>query len=281
MPTMRTLQQGPVTVAQFCCDAGPRDAPYWEQHGAWAVSYVQRGSFGCQCGTRHFELVPGSVLVGRPGSEFRCTHDHHHGGDVCMAVFVAPEVADELQPGRAAWQSGALPPLPELMAIAEMMCASAEGHNDLGLDETALVFASRYGRLGGRGRRGTTAPRPQDRHRVVRSALWIDENAAEPVDLQRLAREAGLSMYHYLHVFGAVLGVTPHQYLVRCRLRRAAQLLATDDRSVTDVAFDVGFADLSNFVRSFHRAAGVSPSAFRRAAKGDRKILQERLAASA
>ena len=72
--------------------------------------------------------------------------------------------------------------------------------------------------------------------------------------------------------------MTPHQYLVRSRLRRAARLLADDARSITDVAFDVGFGDLSNFVRTFHRAAGVSPRAFRRAAKGDRKILQDRLA---
>ncbi len=59
----------------------------------------------------------------------------------------------------------------------------------------------------------------------------------------------------------------------------SARLLADDDRSITDVAFDVGFGDLSNFVRTFHRAAGVSPRGFRRAAKGDRKIFQDRLAA--
>lgn len=76
-----------------------------------------------------------------------------------------------------------------------------------------------------------------------------------------------------------MLGVTPHQYLVRSRLRHAARLLADDDRPVTDVAFEVGFADLSNFVRTFHRAAGVSPRGFRQAAKGDRKIFQDRLAA--
>ena len=75
--------------------------------------------------------------------------------------------------------------------------------------------------------------------------------------------------------------MTPHQYLVRSRLRRAARLLADGARSITDVALDVGFADLSNFVRTFHRAAGVSPGRFRRAARGDRKILQERLAATA
>ncbi|CKU14263.1 DNA-binding transcriptional activator FeaR [Mycobacterium tuberculosis] len=48
---------------------------------------------------------------------------------------------------------------------------------------------------------------------------------------------------------------------------------------MTEVAFDVGFADLSNFVRTFHRAAGVSPSGFRKAARGDRKIFQDRIAA--
>jgi AraC-like DNA-binding protein len=47
------------------------------------------------------------------------------------------------------------------------------------------------------------------------------------------------------------------------------------------VALDVGFADLSNFVRSFRRAAGVSPREFRRAARGERKIFQERIARTA
>ncbi|XXT60555.1 helix-turn-helix domain-containing protein [Sorangium sp. So ce590] len=67
--------------------------------------------------------------------------------------------------------------------------------------------------------------------------------------------------------------------LVRARLRRAARLLADGARSITDIALDVGFGDLSNFVRTFHRAAGVSPRGFRRAARGDRKIFQDRLAA--
>ena len=72
-------------------------------------------------------------------------------------------------------------------------------------------------------------------------------------------------------------GVTPHQYLVRSRLRRAARLLSERERSVTDIAIDVGFGDLSNFVRTFHRAAGVSPTEFRRAAAGDCTIFQDRL----
>ena len=73
--------------------------------------------------------------------------------------------------------------------------------------------------------------------------------------------------------------MTPHQYLVRARLRRAARLLSEPELKITDVALDVGFADLSNFVRTFHRAAGVSPRRFRSAARGERKILQDRMAA--
>ena len=104
-------------------------------------------------------------------------------------------------------------------------------------------------------------------------------DANEEIDLHAAAAEAGLSPFHFLRLFGSVLGVTPHQYLVRARLRHAARLLADDARPVTDVAFDVGFADLSNFVRTFHRAAGVSPRRFRQAARGERRVFQARLEA--
>ncbi|HEX9602943.1 MAG TPA: helix-turn-helix domain-containing protein [Myxococcales bacterium] len=56
---------------------------------------------------------------------------------------------------------------------------------------------------------------------------------------------------------------TPHQYLVGARLRRAARLLLTTSLPVTEVALEAGFGDLSNFIRTFRRAAGRSPRAFR------------------
>ena len=57
---------------------------------------------------------------------------------------------------------------------------------------------------------------------------------------------------------------------MRSRLRHAARLLADEERAITDIALDVGFADLSNFVRTFRRAAGVSPRDFRKLARGER-----------
>jgi AraC-like DNA-binding protein len=61
------------------------------------------------------------------------------------------------------------------------------------------------------------------------------------------------------------------QYLIRCRIRRAARLLAHETHPISGIALDVGFRDLSNVVRTFHRAAGVSPRAFRRAAQRPRR----------
>jgi AraC-like DNA-binding protein len=112
---------------------------------------------------------------------------------------------------------------------------------------------------------------------VVRAALFIEEHAPQPVDLDAAAREAGLSAFHFLRSFAAVVGVTPHQYLLRCRLQRAAALLAETSRPITAVAGSVGFNDLSNFVRTFHRASGVSPRAFRNASRGQREPFAARL----
>jgi AraC-like DNA-binding protein len=165
--------------------------------------------------------------------------------------------------------------------LGELAQAAAEGASALGLEEAGILLAARLARLTAEVRFAPLTPAARDQRRAVEAALWIDTHSAQAIDLHRVARTAGLSMYHFLRVFVAVLGVTPHQYLLRCRLRKAAKLLADGARPVTDVALDVGFADLSNFVRTFRRAAGVAPRAFRRAAKGDRKIFQERLARAA
>jgi AraC-like DNA-binding protein len=164
--------------------------------------------------------------------------------------------------------------VPELVVLGELAQSAASGGHDIGLDEVGLWLAHRFVEVvTGRAKKSAKL-RSLDRRRAVEAALWLDAHAHESVDLERTAKAAGLSAFHFLRVFGQVLGVTPHQYLVRSRLRRAARLLVDDTRPITDIAFDVGFADLSNFVRTFHRAAGVAPREFRQTARGDRKNLQ-------
>jgi AraC-like DNA-binding protein len=160
------------------------------------------------------------------------------------------------------------------MVLGELAQAAAIGDNDFGVDEAGLLLVGRYLAVVHDRRRTTLQARARDRRRAVESALWLDAHAHEDIDLEAAARQAGLSPWHFLRLFSRVVGVTPHQYLLRARLRNAARMLATDERPVTDIALDAGFADLSNFVRSFRRAAGVSPRQFRHAARGDRMRIE-------
>ena len=276
---MRTslLQRGLISVSDFRCSAGPDDKPFVEQFDCHSISYVRKGSFGCRTRGKSFELVAGSILVGHPGDEYLCSHDLCHG-DECLSFFLTPELVEAIGDRTEVWRVGAAPPLPELMVLGELAQATADGRNDVGLDEIGQVLASRFVEVvSGRAQKPVPAA-PRDRRRAVETALWIDANSHRQINLEHAATRAETSPFHFLRLFSSVLGVTPHQYLVRSRLRHAARLLADDQTSVTDVAYDVGFGDLSNFVRTFHRAAGVSPMRFRQASRGDRKILQERLA---
>jgi AraC-like DNA-binding protein len=281
MLTARPLHRGAVRVVEVLCSGDNTAPPAAEQHHGWSIAYVRRGSFGCSCRGRQFQLVPGALLLGRPGDEYTCSHDHHAGGDECLAFHFTPDLVDELRRRGPAWESGAAPPLAPLGALAEMAQAALRHEHDVAIDELGLALGGRCVTLMGGAAPAPLRTRAGDAQRAVCAAMWIDEHSAQDIDLARIAQAAGLSVFHFLRLFAAVIGVTPHQYLVRCRLRKAAHLLADEDRPVTDVALDVGFADLSNFVRSFHRAAGLSPRAFRRASRGERKICQERLGAAA
>lgn len=280
----KLLIDGPVRVMDFRCSAGPGSRPFAEVHEGHSVSFVRRGSFGYRVRGRSYELVAGAVLAGHPGDEFMCTHEHHGCGDECLSFHFSPGFVDLLGTQARSWRAGALPPVAELMVVGEVAQAVAQGRSDLGLDEVGLQFAARFLRVVS-GHPGTPlAAAARDRRRAVEAALWIGEHSQQPLDLQAMAQAAGLSPFHFLRLFSRVLGVSPHQYLVRSRLRHAARLLAEGDQPITEVALDAGFADLSNFVRTFHRAAGAAPRAFRAAMRQGRssekrKILQERFEA--
>jgi AraC-like DNA-binding protein len=99
---------------------------------------------------------------------------------------------------------------------------------------------------------------------MLRARDAMDRDYAHPLDVAALARVAGLSPFHFIRVFRATFGETPHRYLQRRRVERAMALLRETDRSVTDVCLAVGFASLGTFSRTFRAIVGESPRAYRR-----------------
>jgi AraC-like DNA-binding protein len=82
--------------------------------------------------------------------------------------------------------------------------------------------------------------------------------------IEELAREVGISSFHFIRQFEAVFGVTPHQYRIQVRLDRARYLLAASPASVTEICMEVGFSSLGSFSTLFTRRFGEAPTAYRR-----------------
>jgi AraC family transcriptional regulator len=93
---------------------------------------------------------------------------------------------------------------------------------------------------------------------------YIEENLAEDVTLSDVAGLARLSPSHFCRAFKRTLGMPPHHYQIHRRIERAKTLLADPARSVTEIALDCGFNFPGNFATAFHKATGMTPSAFRR-----------------
>lgn len=106
-------------------------------------------------------------------------------------------------------------------------------------------------RLDGDTRR--TLCRARDRLELYEASLSVAE----------IAREAGISRFHFIRLFEAAFGVTPHQYRIRTRIAGARRLLARG-QSVTDVCMAVGFSSVGSFSASFARRVGQSPSLYQR-----------------
>lgn len=99
---------------------------------------------------------------------------------------------------------------------------------------------------------------------LLRAKDAIDRDFARPLDVPALARVALSSEAHFARSFKRAFGETPHQYLLRRRIERAADLLRETDRAVTDVCLDVGFQSLGSFSSAFRALVGEPPSAYRR-----------------
>jgi AraC-like DNA-binding protein len=103
---------------------------------------------------------------------------------------------------------------------------------------------------------------PPARH-LLRAKDAADSRYFEALDVDDLARAAGLSRAHFSREFRRVFGEPPHAYLLTRRLERAAALLRTTDRTVADICLSVGLHSVGSFTTSFTRTYGASPTAYR------------------
>jgi AraC-like DNA-binding protein len=266
--TPRTLAAGPGwSVADVICTAGPHDRPFEECHTAVSIAAVTAGTFQYRTKNGRAVLAPGGLLLGNVGACFECGHEHGVG-DRCLAFSFTPDMLEAVAaavPGacRTTFALPSLPASPGLMPLLAAAEAARDAEDAAGLEEVALSLAGAVAAALADSRRPVRTPSRRDEGRISDALRRIEAQTDEPLALADLARAAGMSPFHFLRTFQQVAGMTPHQYVLRTRLNRAAVRLRTSDDPVSAIAFDAGFGDLSTFNRRFRRVMGCSPGVYR------------------
>ena len=255
------------SVHEVICRAGPSDRPFEERHAGFSVSAVIAGSFTYRSNAGCELLYPGALLLGNDGWCFECGHAHGRG-DRCISMNVREELFGEIaaiaaSTSRFRFAAPSLPPSPKALPVVAWMEALSSTGSALRCEELALRLVERVIAAMAGDRRLPTALTGREAKRVVEAIRFVESDASRPLQLKELAAIAGLSKYHFLRVFRRLTGVTPHQYLISARLRRAALGLALSRRPVLEIALDAGFGDLSTFNKSFRAAFGLTPTQYR------------------
>ena len=257
------------TVADVLCTCGPDDRPFEERHERYAIAAVLAGSFEYRSPLGSALMTPGSLMLGNSGQRFECGHAHGEG-DRCVSFWYASDLFEQiasdagLRRAAAGFAVARVPPLRELSALVTSAAVGIARPDQTAWEELSIRLAAHALRLSARVSFAPSGSPPNAEAHVTRAVRTIDRYPASQWALSSLADAAGLSRYHFLRTFDRITGVTPHQYVLRARLREAALRLVRESGSVLDIALDCGFGDVSNFNRAFRNEFGVSPRAYRR-----------------
>ena len=261
-------------VADVVCTCGPQDRPFEERHPFFTIAVVLAGTFQyrgslSRAANAQELMTLGSLLLGNAGQYFECGHEHGWG-DRCLSFRYSPDyfahVAADSGISRSQRNFGTLrlPPLQPLSSIVARACAGLVRASEASWawEELCAQLAAEAVKLVHGLSAGAGSLPPSSVARVTRTVRMIERHSDGELPLGSLAREAGLSPYHFLRIFEQLTGVTPHQYVRRMRLREAAVRLASKKEKILDVALDCGFGDVSNFNRAFRNEFGANPRAW-------------------
>ncbi len=255
------VQTAAIRLERF--DHAPGEAhrdPEREHAVGHAVNFVVAGSFRVRTVGAWRDASPATLFVTRPGLEFSCAHDVEHPDDACLTVsFAEPAVEDASLRGDAA----PVRSLTNHQAFLRRTLASCAPGDEARAE--ALAGALWWSLTPGVSRHPLF---PATRLawyavRVDRAKEMMAARYAEPLALSTLAREVGMSVFHFARVFAELEGCPPHRYLADLRLSRAHAQLRSGAR-VADACFCAGFGSLSHFVATFRRRYGRTPSDVRR-----------------
>lgn len=256
------------SISEFVCRLGPHDRAVEERFDSATIAAVIDGTFQVRSSLGTSLLYSGSLLLGNPGACFECRHDHGIG-DRCIAfhfdVALFEEIASSVAgSSRFSFPATMLPAHPHRARPTVETTLQARGRGLKAPDELAIGVAEAVIAVTAGAGASSSSPSTQDQRRISAVLRHMEQNCDQPLQLDALASIACMSKYHFLRTFRRIVGLTPHQFLLDLRLRRAAMALCTTQTPISTIAFDAGFGDLSTFNGRFRNVFGQSPGELRR-----------------
>lgn len=253
------------SVDDVLCTSGPEDRPFEERHSWVSIAIVALGCFQYRSALGRELMTPGSILLGNPGQAFECGHEHA-AGDRCLSFRFDPNyfasLASDLQ-AEGRFDAMRLPPLRQLSPLVTEALALMAGSADGAWEELGIRIAAQALRTANDLPSADAAAPLNAVARITEAVRLIEEQPEAPLQLADLAIASGLSRFHFLRTFERVTGLTPHQFVLRTRLRQAAFRVLDEPSNILEIALSSGFNDLSNFNRAFRAEFGCSPRRFR------------------
>jgi AraC-like DNA-binding protein len=209
---------------------------------------------------------PGNIIVINPGE----VHDGHSGINDTLQyrmLYIHPNQLEPMLHSAGVKQSrdfrivDTLMDDPQLRQCILNLALLIESKSENGLQQEcelyqlAALVAQRSSQI---------LPDRQERkvdRLLVQARDYIHDNLLEEMSLDKISQQANLSKYHFLRMFRQQFGITPHQYILNCRINRAREALEAGE-SLDDVVFDYGFTDLSHFNRRFKPIYGMTPKQY-------------------
>jgi AraC-like DNA-binding protein len=219
-------------------------------------------------GGRPFVVRSGELVIVPAGTE----HATSFSGDLAAGALelgddTARAIAETVGDARAL-RAGIVVDVGDvraLVAAVDEEIHSPGAGRDFAVAALAEALLVRVLRRGGE-RANRTSSRPPRDARIRRALDYLEAHASDAIDVNDLARAAGMSRFHFSRVFRDETGSSPYAFLVDRRLDRVARSLRAGDVSVTTAALDAGFRDLGRFGRAFKARFGTTASAYAREA---------------
>ncbi len=236
--------------------------------------WLIQGSGLFRCEGQETRLSAGDLLFIRPFDRHRfdipdpCAHAAVHFD---LSAHAPDVKLGDREKATYAVQLSDAPPLPSRVELRrdDPICAWLDSIVERFAQDEPLAKAEASATLGQVLLAMLRRAGPQRDARFEKLAAFVNANLHKPIDAPAMAQATGLSQSQLRRLLRARLGLSPMDYLRRCRVDRARKLLTAQDAAIKEVAYRCGFSDPFHFSRAFRREDGLSPSQFRRAARPD------------